>query len=176
MFLFAGFVPLVIGLAMLGFSIRALVREFTIASRVLRPSSCAGCEHEATHAMIASGRCPECGTLYMNAGVSTPQGRFKLHVKTSGAYAAALFLSLVAAGLSVAIFEALAAATNTDRSIQLMILWLATLLATIGAFIALIVLNRRKVRRAIADRTAKAEIQDAAARTNASSSPSPSPA
>ncbi|MCE2925578.1 MAG: hypothetical protein LW822_09035 [Phycisphaeraceae bacterium] len=72
--------------------IRMIISEAGIRREVAKPPQCGSCKHEATLQMIASGRCPECGSAYLVAGIDGPLMRLQRHTKNNGIYVAfALF-------------------------------------------------------------------------------------
>lgn len=76
---------LIIGLILYSL-IRMIISEVGLRDEVAKPPQCGSCKHEATLQMIASGRCPECGSAYLVAGIEGPLMRLQRHTKNNGIY------------------------------------------------------------------------------------------
>lgn len=66
--------------------IRMIISEVGLRDEVTKPPQCGSCKHEATLQMITSGRCPECGSAYLVAGIEGPLMRLQRHTKNNGIY------------------------------------------------------------------------------------------
>jgi hypothetical protein len=98
---------------------REVRAELRMAQQVRQPPCCANCAHETTPAVIARGRCPECGALYMLAGVDAPYARLLKRKASASIYApllvSAILLSLLTGGIaSLALTPARTPSADTD--------------------------------------------------------------
>lgn len=147
--MFMSLIPMGLVVVAIVFCVRSLYRELTLEARVLTPSACAHCDHEATHSMVVAGRCPECGTPYLVGGIVTPAVRMRDHTVRSGAYAACLVIGLAGSSLVFFSLNALVPSLINDE-IARGVSWLALVLVIIGAMVTAIVLRRRRVKLAVA--------------------------
>lgn len=89
-------IPIAISIVVIVWSIVAITNEVRLAKRVLRDSLCMRCKHAVTQDMLASGRCPECGTPYVFGGIESPSLRLERHIKLSSSVAVVIVLSGIA--------------------------------------------------------------------------------
>lgn len=87
---------LVLVIAPIGAFVYSIVREVQLPRRVLRPSLCQRCKHGLTDSMLASWRCPECGTPYIFGGIDSPRVRYDKHVSSNNVM---LWLVVLGAGI-----------------------------------------------------------------------------
>jgi DNA-directed RNA polymerase subunit RPC12/RpoP len=100
-----GFLPIILILFVIYLAFRTGRAEVTIQSRVAEPPRCGNCKHEATLSMLASTRCPECGSLYLVAGIDGPYRRIKDHNADTGIFAVLLIVGLATAGAVVLLIQ-----------------------------------------------------------------------
>ncbi len=96
-------VLLIIAFAVIPAIVRSIIAEVSLRREATNPPQCGSCKHEATLAMIASGRCPECGGAYLVAGIEGPLMRLQRQTKNYGIFTLIGVIGLVAGGVCAAI-------------------------------------------------------------------------
>lgn len=85
-------------------AIRSAISEILLRRAAAAPARCGQCKHEATLQMVAGGRCPECGSSYLVAGVDAPLTRLQRNNQRSNLYAVlgvgGMLIAAVASGAS----------------------------------------------------------------------------
>lgn len=121
--------------------IRALVREFTVMRMLNTPSVCMRCKHGLTQTMLASGRCPECGTPYIYGGIDSPSTRIKAYLSTNNAYVAAFMVALV-----IGIFVGIAFSAMFNRTHESVAFAVGAGTCVVITLFACILIKARRIR------------------------------
>lgn len=87
-------IPLAILALIAGWAMVSLINEARLAGRLREPSVCMRCRHGLTDAMLAMGRCPECGTPYILGGIDTPRVRLDRHRRVNGSPGAVVLIAI----------------------------------------------------------------------------------